>query len=61
MIDWKDVFVRAGKTAVQSFIATATVGTFVALDRPQLQAAATAAIAAGISVIWNALAQWSAT
>lgn len=60
-IDWKDVIIRAAKTAVQTFMATASLGAFVAIDQPQIQAAGTAAIAAGISVVWNALAQWAAT
>lgn len=60
-IDWKDVVTRAAKTAVQTFMATASLGAFIAIDQPQIQAAASAALAAGISVAWNALAQWAST
>jgi hypothetical protein len=58
-MDVRDIAVRALKTAVQTFLAAATVQVVVGGDLPALKAAAIAAGAAALSVIWNALLQWS--
>lgn len=58
-IDWKDVGVRAAKTAVATAIGT--LG-FTALGAVSLDAAQTAALAggsAGVTVILNAVIQWT--
>lgn len=60
-INWKDVGIRAFKTAVQTFASLWTVdllftsgaGLDVAFD------AVAAAGAAAIAVLWNAVIQWS--
>lgn len=59
VVDWRDVLVRCGKTAVQTFIAATTVGSLLNADVTSIQAAAFAAASAAISVIWNAAAQWA--
>lgn len=59
VVDWRDVITRAGKTAVQTFIATTTVGAVVSTDVTSLQAALIAAASAAITVVWNAAAQWA--
>lgn len=61
VVDWRDVITRAGKTAVQTFIATTTVGSIVGGDLTSLQAAFIAAASAAITVVWNAAAQWAAS
>jgi len=58
-MDWKDIAVRAVKTAVQAFIATLGVGLAGWLDVDALQAAGLAAASAGVSVVMNALLSWS--
>jgi hypothetical protein len=58
-MDWRDIGIRAAKTAVQAFIGTAGVGLAGLLDVGTLQAAALAAASAAISVIMNALLAWS--
>lgn len=52
--DWKDIFVRAGKTLAQTFLATASVSLVMAGDVQALKSAAIGAVAAGIAVLWNA-------
>jgi len=62
-VDWKDVGLRAAKTAVQTALAVLTAeavfggGFSVSL----LQQAAIAALAAAYAVVHNALLQWSST
>lgn len=58
-MSWKDIGVRAVKTAVQAFLGTASVQAVIGGDVNALRAAAVAAAAAGISVIWNAVLTWS--
>lgn len=58
-IDWKDVAIRAGKTAVQTFIAMAAVGDLMALNSGRIEAAALAALSAAVSVLWNTLSAWA--
>lgn len=58
-INWKDVAIRAIKTFVQAFIATAGaelagVDLFAA-DRSMLCAVAVSAAAAGVSAVWNGM------
>lgn len=54
-----DVLSRAGKTAVQALTAQLTVAALVGGDYQATKAALVAAVAAGISVIWNAAIAWS--
>ena len=58
-INWKDVAVRALKTFVQAFIATAGAELagidLFATDRHMLCAVAVSAAAAGISAVWNGM------
>lgn len=58
-IDVKDIIVRAAKTAVQAFLVAAPVEVIVGGDLPALKAAAIGAGAAALSVIWNALLQYT--
>jgi hypothetical protein len=60
-VDVRDILVRAAKTFVQTFLSAATVAVVVAADYPALKAAAIAAGSAALSVIWNAVLQWSAS
>lgn len=60
-MDVRDILVRAAKTFVQSFLSTATVALVIAADYPALKAAAVAAGAAALSVVWNAALQWSSS
>lgn len=60
-MNWSDIALRAFKTAVQTFVATVSVAALTSFDVNAVKAGAVAAAAAGISVIWNAIAQWSAT
>lgn len=60
-MDWKNIGIRALKTAVQSFLAVATAQVIVAGDINALRGAAVAALAAGFSVIHNALLAWSSS
>ena len=57
----KDVVTRAAKTAVQTFLAVATVQQVIGGDVDALRAAAAGALAAGFSVIWNAALAWSSS
>ena len=57
----KDILIRAAKTAVQSFLATASVQQFVGGDINAMRAAAIAAVAAGVAVLWNAALAWAST
>lgn len=59
--DWKDVAVRATKTAVQVFIASVPVNVFLSGDADVIKSAVIAAASAGLSVVWNALALWATT
>lgn len=58
-INWKDVAIRAMKTFVQAFIATAGAELagidLFAADRSMLCAVAVSAAAAGISAVWNGM------
>ena len=56
-MDWKDIGVRAVKTAIQSFIAVVGVG--LVTDVATLQAGAIAAASAAVSVVMNAILAWS--
>lgn len=58
-MDWKSVGIRAAKTALQSFLAVATAQVIVAGDINALRGAAVAALAAGYSVIQNAILTWT--
>lgn len=58
-MDWQDIFVRAAKTAVQTFIATLGVGLAGWLNVDALAAAGLAAASAAISVLMNAALTWS--
>lgn len=58
-MNWKDIFVRAGKTAVASFFTSVPFTTLTGLDVSTLQSAALAAAAAGGTIIINAVLNWS--
>lgn len=60
-INPKDVLVRAAKTFVQTFLSVAAVSQVVNGDIAGLKAAGIAALAAAISVVWNAALQWSSS
>lgn len=59
MINWKDVFVRAAKTAVATFIGIIPVTALSNLSVDTAEAAAIAAASAGVTVILNAVLQWT--
>jgi hypothetical protein len=59
MIDWKDVFVRAAKTAVATAIGIIPVSALGNLSIDGLEAAGIAAASAGATVIINAVLQWT--
>ncbi len=59
MIDWKDVFVRAAKTAVATAIGIIPVSALGNLSVDTAEAAALAAASAGVTVILNAVLQWT--
>ena len=58
-MDIRDILIRAAKTFVQSFLSAASVVMVIGGDLPGLKAAAVAAGAAALSVIWNAALAWS--
>jgi len=58
-VDIKDALVRAAKTAVQTFLVLAPVEVVVGGDLPALKAAAVAAGAAALAVVWNVLLDWT--
>jgi hypothetical protein len=58
-MDVRDILVRAAKTFVQTFLSAASVAVVVGGQWPAVKAAAVAAGAAALSVIWNAALQWS--
>lgn len=58
-MNWRDIAVRAVKTAVQVFIATIGVGLTGLMDVATLQAAGLAAASAAVSVVMNALYAWA--
>lgn len=58
-MDWRDVGIRALKTAVQTAAALATVGVVTTLDLNALHAAAVAGVGGAWSVVQNALLGWS--
>lgn len=60
-MDWKDIGVRAAKTFVQTLVATVSVVVVLGGDVATIKAGVIAASAAGLSVVWNALLQWSQT
>ena len=59
MIDWKDVFVRAAKTAVATFVGIIPASALTSLNVDTAEAAAIAAASAGVTVILNAVLQWT--
>ena len=58
-VDWRDTFVRAAKTAVQTLFATVTVQVAFSGDVNAVRAAAITAVAAGAAVVWNGILSWS--
>lgn len=54
-----DIALRAFKTFVQAFVGAVSVAALTSLDVATIKAGAIAAAAAAISVVWNALLQWS--
>jgi uncharacterized protein YjeT (DUF2065 family) len=57
----KDIAIRAAKTAVQTFLAVATVQQVVGGDVDALRAAGIGALAAGFAVLWNAALAWASS
>lgn len=60
-MNFADIARRAAKTAVQTFLAVATVEVIVGGDVEALRSAATAAAAGGIAIIHNALLTWASS
>lgn len=56
-MNWKDIAIRAVKTAVQAFIGV--VGVSLVTDVAVYKAGAIAAASAAISVVMNAVLAWS--
>lgn len=57
-MDWEDIFVRAGKTALQSFLGTLPAAAIVEGDWAKVLPVAVGAFAAGFSVVQNAAKQY---
>lgn len=57
-MDWKDIAVRAFKTAVQVAIATVPVSAYFDKDWTLVATGVLAGVAAGISVVQNAVKQY---
>lgn len=55
----KEIAVKAAKTFVQAFLSAVTVTMVTGGDLAAVKAGAIAAGAAALSVVWNALLQWS--
>ena len=60
-MDWRDIASRSGKTFIQVFLAAFPVSALFALDIPALKAAALAAGAAALAIVWNGVLEWSRT
>ncbi len=58
-MDFKDIGIRALKTAVQVFIASLPFTLLTDITQPALVSAGVAAASAGVSVVMNAILQWS--
>jgi len=56
-MNFKDIGIRAVKTAIQAFVAVVGVG--LVTDVATYKAGAIAALAAGISVVMNAVLGWA--
>lgn len=57
-MDWKDIFVRAGKTGLQVAIAMALAIGLAELDVEAAKAIGFAALTAAVTVVHNMLGQW---
>lgn len=57
-MDFRKIGVRALVTAVEAFLALILASNFTDLTADKAEAAALAAAAAGLSVVYNALRQW---
>lgn len=55
-MDYRDLLIRAAKTAAQSFVAVVTAAGLTGFNAATLEAAALAAASAGVSFLSNALA-----
>jgi hypothetical protein len=60
-MNWRDIGVRAAKTAAQAALSLLTVDALFGgrMDLSLLQQAGLAALAAGYAVVWNALLAWA--
>jgi hypothetical protein len=59
-MDWKDVGIRAAKTAAQAALAILTADAlFGSFSADLLQKAALAGLAAAYAVVWNAALGWA--
>ena len=61
LADWRDVAIRAIKTAIQVFGGIVAANVIGWTDITGLKVAALAGASAGISVVWNAVLSWSRT
>ena len=60
-MNWKDIGERAFKTTLQTFMALFTVDALTAGNVGLAKEALVAAAAAGLTILWNAIAQWAAS
>ena len=58
-MNWRDIGIRAVKTAIQAFVAMVGLGATSFYNVATLKAAALAAAAAAVSVVMNAILAWS--
>lgn len=58
-MNYRDIAVRAAKTAVQTFLGVASVAAVMSADVSALENALAAAAAAALSVLWNAALEWA--
>ena len=56
-MDFRDIAVRAGKTFVQGALAYAVANWATVQSADSLKTFAVGALAAGVSLVWNSLAQ----
>ena len=60
-MNWKDIGIRAAKTAVQVFLAALPANALLSTSLDVFQMAGLAGLSAGVAVIYNALLNWSST
>jgi hypothetical protein len=55
----RDILIRAAKTFVETFLAAFPVSAALSVDIPALEAAAFAAGAAALAILWNSVLTWA--